>query len=292
MTTYTAPPDQYLLVLNAGDTLIVDAGGKANDTTINPQAFEQVESGGTSNHTMIFGTATTTGYLEVEVGGTANTTQINSGGLQGVFGTANDTTINSGGTENVVRLGTANDTTINGGGRQDVAGTATSNDTTINNGGVEVVFGGHAHNTTINSGGVEKVLSGAEADGVIFGQPNATLDLFTPSGLTGTIENWQAGDVIDFLNTNVTSVHLTGNTLSVTYGTQTANYTLSGQQPGTEFKLQSDGHGGTELTLVPATGAEPPLVGIHHHEFTGAEPPIVGVQHHETAFIHFGHCLY
>ena len=93
---------------------------------------------------------------------------------------------------------------------------------------------------------------------------HATLELATPSGLKGTITNWQVGDVIDFLNTDVTSFKLTGSTISdltltVTYdGTQTASYTLSRQPPDTVFKLKSVPNG-TDLILVG-------LASVHHHE--------------------------
>ena len=63
----------------------------------------------------------------------------------------------------------------------------------------------------------------------------------------------------------MTGFHKTGDVLIVTYGNQTASYLLAGQQADTEFKLQSDGHGGTDLILTP----------------------IVGVPHLEAA-IHFG----
>jgi hypothetical protein len=75
------------------------------------------------------------------------------------------------------------------------------------------------------------------------------------------------GDVIDFLNTDVTSFKVTGKTLTVNYdGFQTASYTLSSHlPPDTKFKLESVPNG-TDLILVG-------LVGVHHH--------------HEAA-IHFG----
>ena len=100
------------------------------------------------------------------------------------------------------------------------------------------------------------------------GTRHATLELATPSGLKGTITNWQVGDVIDFLNTDVTSFKVTGKTLTVNYdGFQTASYTLSSHlPPDTMFKLKSVPNG-TDLILVG-------LVGVHHH--------------HEAA-VHFGH---
>src|SRR5262249_1632741 len=96
--------------------------------------------------------------------------------------------------------------------------------------------------------------NGGTADNVIF-SGGATLKLETPLGLKGTIRDWQVGDVIDFLNTNVTSVDKTGNKLTVTYDDhKTTTYTLAHQQADTQFQLKSDGHGGTNLTLVPIIG--------------------------------------
>jgi autotransporter passenger strand-loop-strand repeat protein len=134
-------------------------------------------------------------------------------------GTSTGTTLN-GGTETVLAGGTSTGTKINGGTEYDY-GTATG--TTINSGGTEAVFaGGTATGTTINNGGTEVVSAGGNAVGVTFGGPQATLELAKPSGLIGPISNWHVGDVIDFLNTEVTSVQEnTAHTiLTVTYGTK------------------------------------------------------------------------
>jgi hypothetical protein len=151
---------------------------------------------------------------------------------------------------------------------------------------------------------------------VIFGPegtPHATLELATPSGLKGTITNWQVGDVIDFLNTDVTSFKLTGSpisdlTLTVTYdGTQTASYTVSRQPPDTEFKLQSV-ENGTDLILVGSVNLAPPpppllqylgqlgavlaLIGseLKSDGNGGTDPTLVGLVgvHHPAEAIHFG----
>jgi hypothetical protein len=74
--------------------------------------------------------------------------------------------------------------------------------------------------------------------------------------LKGTISNWRVGDVVDFVNTAVTGVHKTGDVMTVSYEDQKASYDLAGQQANTEFKLQSDGHGGTELILTPVVGVQ------------------------------------
>ena len=250
MTTFTAPPDQTGLVLNFGDILDVNSGGTATDTTINALGTVNV-NGGTATDTTI---VTRSGRLFVDHGGIANGTIIN------------------GGMEDVGRSGgTANDTIIND-GRLFVLNGGTANDTIVNRFGIEHVAG-VSNNTTIN-GGVESVDDGL-ANNVIFAGSKSILELARPAGLRGTISDWHVGDVIDFLHTSVTSVHENGtNTaLIIDYSTKngldhidgTATYLLVGQQADTEFKLVSDGRGGTDLILTP----------------------IVGVQHHEAA-IHFG----
>jgi autotransporter passenger strand-loop-strand repeat protein len=225
MTSFTAPPNQTGLILKAFDTLNVFSGGIATGTIINENSVENVYLGGKGLFTIL-----------------------NQGGVLNVGGIGIGTTIN-GGNENVFGTGTVTDTTINAGGELLNAGT-TAIGTIINAGGVQSVLG-MAKGTIIN-GGLESVSGGGLADGVVFVGPHSTLALATPSGLTGLIRNWHAGDIIDFVNTNVTGVKETGNTLTVTYGDhQTASYSLAGKQANTAFKLQSDGNGGTDLILTP-----------------------------------------
>jgi hypothetical protein len=101
--------------------------------------------------------------------------------------------------------------------------------------------------------------------------PGATLKLENPLALHGEVGNWQVGDVIDinFLNTKVESVHEQGSHLTVTFlnirgESFEATYRLVHQQAHTQFQLQSDGHGGTNLILVPIVG-----VGNGQHDVAG-----------------------
>jgi hypothetical protein len=50
---------------------------------------------------------------------------------------------------------------------------------------------------------------GGTAIGVTFGGTSGELDLERPQDLSGTISNWQVGDIIDFVNTSVTSASIT-----------------------------------------------------------------------------------
>jgi autotransporter passenger strand-loop-strand repeat protein len=246
METYFAPPDRFDLVLNSGDTLVIDDDGHAYNTTINSGGVENVRDGGLTNHTTIH----SGGVLNVNDGAGASETTI-AGGVENVYAGAFDqsSTINSGGILNV-----------HGGG---------VGETTINSGGEEIVYDGGIGFATINSGG-RVIVDGGTADGVTFGGPQAKLELANPSGLVGTISNWHVGDVIDFLNTAATSVqeNAAHTTLTVTYGTnETASYSLAGQQANTEFKLQSDGHGGTDLILIGVASPHPLIGFASPHQF-------------------------
>ncbi len=295
MTAFTAPPDKTGLVLNHGDFLTVKSGGTAIDTTING-GFADVLPQGTADDTTIneggrlsvFGTSNNTtindGGIENAFGMSTTGTTINDGGIENVRGMSTRTTINDGGIEDVGNRGTDFSTTINRGGTENVRDGGEAIKTTINTGGVENVheFGtstgavinggtenvfGEANNTTINTGGIENVHEFGIARNVTFGGPQATLELANPFGLMAlsTISNWHVGDVIDFLNTTVTSVFETEQHTSVTVRfdigrtSLAVKYFLAGQQANTEFKLASDGHGGTDLILTP-------LVGVLHHE--------------------------
>jgi autotransporter passenger strand-loop-strand repeat protein len=294
MTAFTAPPDKTGLVLNHGDFLTVKSGGTATDTTING-GLEDVLAQGTADNTTVndggrlnvFGTSTNTtindGGIENAFGMSARTT-INDGGIENVRGMSTHTTINDGGIEDVQNRGTDFFTTINNGGTENVREGGEANNTTINTGGIENVHefgtstgaiinggtenvfeGGEANNTTINTGGIENVHEFGIARNVTFGGPQATLELAHPFGLMAlsTISNWHVGDVIDFLNTTVTRVFQTDASVTVRFDigrtSLAVKYFLAGQQANTEFKLASDGHGGTDLILTP-------LVGVLHHE--------------------------
>ena len=82
MTTYTAPPDRSGLVLNSGDILNVNAGGRSNFTTVNNGGIENVY-------------------------GDSHATTVDHGGVQNVFGRSVETEIDKGGVENVQSGGLA-----------------------------------------------------------------------------------------------------------------------------------------------------------------------------------------
>jgi len=90
MTTYTAPPDRSSLVLNNGDILNVNAGGRSDFTTINNGGIENVY-------------------------GDSHATTVNNGGIENVYGRSVETEIDTGGVENVQSGGKSVRTHIDGG---------------------------------------------------------------------------------------------------------------------------------------------------------------------------------
>lgn len=212
--------------------------GVANTTYTAPptQLHLVLDRGDTMNvqdHGLAYGTINNGGTVNVSAGGTIVGTTINfadgNAGIVTVSGVTTDTTINH--------------------GLLNVTAGGTSIHATINNLGALWV-NGLAIDTTINEGGSLDILNGT-ANNVTFGGANAVLAVAgNPSSLTGTISNWQVGDVLDFMNTVVSDVDQTGNKLTVTYGDHATSYLLAGQQAGTEFQLRSDGNGGTEVVLM------------------------------------------
>ncbi len=218
------------------------------------------------DHGLAYDTTSNGAAVNVSAGGAIVGTTINfadgNAGIVTVSGVATDTTINHG-LLNVTAGGTSIHATVNNFGALWVDGLAI--DTTINNGGTLDILRGTATNVT-------------------FGGPDAILAVVgNPSSLTGTISNWQVGDVLDFMNTVVSDIDHTGNKLTVTYGDHTASYLLAGLQADTEFQLQSDGTGGTKLILVEqpvvsalGTGLGQPVSAASDELFV----QLVGVTHH------------
>jgi autotransporter passenger strand-loop-strand repeat protein len=229
-----------------GGTEVVDPSGIDNNGTISRFGVQDVT--GTTNNTDV-----ERGTQNVYAGVTNNTFVA---GEQIVYGgVTNGTTVNLG--FQAVYGGTTNDTVVNSGSENVYSG-ITNN--TVINGASENVYSGTANDTTINAG-VENIVQGsgqALAHNVTFGngepfEPPPLLELGTPSQLTGTIANWQIGDVIDILSPGVKKAKIKGDELTIKYGHgQKATYALVGLQPDTELVLQSDGSGGTNLILEPA----------------------------------------
>ena len=201
------------------------------------------------------------GTEHILAGGSSTNTNIRNDGTENVQGASAGTIVN-GGLENVLNGGATRGTVINHGTEKIHGGASSAG--TILNGGKEVVQSGGTATGTIINHGTESIEKGGTANNIIFAGPaHGDVELATPTGLKGTITNWQVGDVIHFLDTVVSDVHQRGDVLTVDFGNQNASYLLAGEQDDTKFKLRSDGHGGTDLILVPIVGAHHSH-GIHH----------------------------
>lgn len=243
--TYTAPPNQLHLVLNPGEILYVQDQGLA------------------------YGTTNDGGAVRVDAGTIVGTT-INSGAVSVPSGVAINTTIN-GGVLLCFTGGRSISATVNASGRLEVHQGLVL-DTTINKNGLLLVADDTlALETTIASGVGFLQFEGGTANNITFGDPSAGLYISgSPTLLTGTIKNWQVGNVIQFADAAITAVGQTGNKLTLTFSNdQTASYLLAGQQAGTEFKFESGGRLflvqqsiPNQLSSVALDEASVPLVGV------------------------------
>ena len=210
--------------------------GTSTDTTIDKGGIENVRSGGKAIGTIISG-----GTENVAAGGTSKGTIIKEGTENvAAGGTATGTTIRNGGVEIVA--GKSTGTTIEAGGIENVLSGGTSTGTNIS-GGTENVQGGGTAIKTIIDHGTENVQSGGTATDVIFAGAHSTLELATPSGLNGTINNWH--DLGNFAFSSDATVSFSSGTLTVTNGNQHAALSLSGLYSTSNFALASHGAHGT-----------------------------------------------
>ena len=94
------------------------------------------------------------------------------------------------------------------------------------------------------------VVGGAVAQAVAFNGTNATLTLNNPAGFTGTISGLAPDDMIDLVNTIVTSATIEGFVLELTESDGSSLfYQINGALTGNSFSVQSDLNGGTLLVL-------------------------------------------
>jgi autotransporter passenger strand-loop-strand repeat protein len=240
-------------VVTPGGTLLVETGGSATSAMIgggSSPGFEFIYAGGIADNTIL----NNFGYEEINAGGGARNTVINSGGAELIFGgaTASAATINRAGVQQVFG-GTAFDAVVSSGGDQLVLPGGTAVNTTVSSGGrVDIEAGGSASATRILAGGSQEALAGGTAAGVVFVGPGGMLTLDQPGGLTGSVANWMIGDTIDFASTSIIDPRVSGSILTVTDGgNHSFSYGLTNRQIGTRVTHVDDGHGGTELVLIP-----------------------------------------
>lgn len=257
---------------NAGYQYVL---GTANDTVVFGGGVQQVA--GTTNNS----TVTSGGIQHIVLSGTAISTTVQAGGFQQVnsgnvqssqvngnlqvlaTGSSTDTVVFAGGNEYIGAGATADGTIVNAGGLQyvDVGGSATA---TIVNGGF-VFVAGTASGALVNSGefdvagsasdthlagGIGYVYAGGVQNGVDFSGAASKLYLESASGLTGTISNFEVGDIIDFRNLLVSSYTFDGANLTLNTESGSFSYLFSGVQANTDINVASDGQGGTEISLA------------------------------------------
>jgi autotransporter passenger strand-loop-strand repeat protein len=225
-------------IVNSGGIQHVVLDGTAITTTVQAGGFQQVNSGSVQGSQV-------SGSLQVLDTGTSADTVILAGGNEyvGSGASATGTTVNAGGLQYVDAGGSAASTTVNG-GFVFVAGSASG--AIVNSGEFDVA--GTASNTHL-AGGAEYVYAGGVQNGVDFAGSASTLYLENASGLTGTIANFEVGDVIDFRNLAVTSYAFDGATLTLTTSNGSLAYQFAGVEANTALNVASDGHGGTSVSL-------------------------------------------
>lgn len=224
--------------VNSGGIQHIVLDGTAITTTVLAGGFQQVNSGSVQGSQV-------SGSLQVLGTGTSNDTVILAGGNEyiGSGASATGTTVNASGLQYVDVGGSAASTTVNG-GFAFVAGTASG--ATVNSGEFDVA--GSASNTHL-AGGTEHVYAGGVQNGADFAGSASTLYLDDASGLTGTISNFEVGDVIDFRSLAVSSYEFDGATLTLITGNGSLAYQFAGVEAGTALNVASDGHGGTSVSL-------------------------------------------
>ena len=145
-------------------------------------------------------------------------------------------TLDTGGTLSgygTVALGAANNGSITStGGKLDITGPV----------------GGTGQLAISNASELE--LGGATSETVSFGGNVGTLKLDSPASFSGAIAGLALGDSIDLAGIQATSASVNGSTLTVTAGSQTLTYQVSGAGlSGNVFAVQNDQHAGTDLVL-------------------------------------------
>jgi hypothetical protein len=87
---------------------------------------------------------------------------------------------------------------------------------------------------------------------VTFNGAGATLALKKPTSVAATINGYAVGDTIDLLKIAATgaSVNASDQLVIVNGATTVATLQLSGTYTGATFTIGSDGHGGTDVTLL------------------------------------------
>ncbi len=136
----------------------------------------------------------------------------------------------------------------------------------------EVAFNGASVDLISDDGSPLLELGANASDNVAFDpdSPDGVLQLDSAATFTGQIALFAPGNTIDLRDitfgpgtTLGYSGDVSGGALTVSDGASTANLTLLGQYSAASFATASDGHGGTVVTLPPATAGQDQIVTPH-----------------------------
>jgi autotransporter passenger strand-loop-strand repeat protein len=150
--------------------------------------------------------------------------------------------------------------TVLSGGSEVVSSGGTASGTIVASCGTETVRG-RASGGTIKGGGVFEVASGGTASGTVGFVSGGTLQLDIGASFTGAIKGFAKPDRIDLrriafgagtTRSFVEAASHTSGTLTVSDGAHTVHLKLLGIYTTSNFKLATDGHGGTLVTDPPA----------------------------------------
>jgi hypothetical protein len=113
--------------------------------------------------------------------------------------------------------------------------------------------------------GAELALAGTVAgtQNILFGAGANELGLDDPYQMAGHILNFATGDTIDLIGVAATQLSYAAGALTITDGSDlVGKLQVRGIYTTANFKLGSDGHGGSLIRFVPAGGAEHGPIGV------------------------------
>jgi autotransporter passenger strand-loop-strand repeat protein len=260
------------LVVSSGQVLTVLAGQNVSNVTVESGGVFDVASGGAAS-----GATIQSGGLEsVFAGGTDSGATVSSGGFEDVFGSAVAILVLNGGSQTVEAGGTVSAVVLDGAGLETVSGFAggtvvgsgdeelvasggVASGSVISSGGSEIVLSGGLTSDTTIAGGALELEAGALASGLIsFTGGSGILQLDSLASPEAAVAGLMTGDTIDFREVPFAgsdTVAFDGTVLTVSGGGVSESVRVTGLGASSVFLLRSDGNGGSDAGLVPASGA-------------------------------------
>ena len=158
-------------------------------------------------------------------------------------------------------------------GNSEIIGSGTISAATIGNAGLLAASGGTlVIGGSVTGTGTAHILSGATmqflsnvaaTQTVAFESGASTLDLAEAAGFAAHIAGFAAGDTVDLLGSAATTLSYAGGALTVDNGTtKIAKLAIRGKYATANFKLTSDGHGGSLIGYAAPHAVEPRPIGI------------------------------